>query len=123
MKPTAAPPVDGSRGLTAAGALMAAAAIALSAYAAHGAAGDAQASLQLAGGFALVHGVALAGLAPRAGRGWARAALQAMLLGAWLFCGSLAAAHFFGTPTLLAPLGGGLMILAWLVVAIDAMRR
>ena len=113
----------GARALGAAGAVMAAAAIGLSAYAAHGGADGARAGLQTAGWFALAHGVALAALAPRAAPGVARSALVAMLLGAVLFCGSLAAAHFLGTPTVLAPFGGGLMMLAWLAYAFDAARR
>lgn len=73
--------------------------------------------------FAFGHGVALATLAPQAVRTLARIALAAMLLGVLCFSGSLAAAHFLGTPTSLAPFGGSLMILSWLVFAIDALRR
>jgi uncharacterized membrane protein YgdD (TMEM256/DUF423 family) len=111
------------RMLAASGALLAAAAVALSAYASHGAAAEAQTRLFLAAMFAFGHGVALTALAPQAYGRWATAALAMMLLGVLGFSGSLAAAHFFGMPTRLAPAGGSLLMLAWLLVAIDRMRR
>jgi uncharacterized membrane protein YgdD (TMEM256/DUF423 family) len=113
----------GSRALTAAGAVLAACSVGLAAYAAHAADGEVRAHLQMAAVFAFGHGIALATLAPHALRTLARIALVAMLLGVLCFSGSLAAAHFLGTPTSLAPFGGSLMILAWLVFAIDALRR
>lgn len=116
-------PAHGSRVLTAAGAVLAAAAIALSAYAAHGAGGEVGAHLQMAALFAFGHGIALAALAPHATRRLMRIALAAMLLGVLMFSGSLAAAHLLGTPTMLSPYGGSLMILAWLGFAADALRR
>ena len=42
--------------------------------------------------------------------------------GVLLFAGSLVAAHAFGLPTRLAPLGGSLMILGWLLHAAAAAR-
>lgn len=116
-------PATGSRALTAGGAVLAAAAIALSAYAAHGAPGEGRAHLQMAALLAFGHGIALAALASRAGRPLARIALAAMLLGVAMFSGSLVAAHFLGTPTMPAPYGGSLLILAWLAFAADALRR
>lgn len=113
----------GLRALTAGGAVLAAAGIALAAYAAHGAIGAGRAPLQMAALFAFGDGIALAALAPRAVRPLARIALAALLFGVLLFSGSLAAAHFFGMPVTLAPYGGGLMILAWLVYAADGLRR
>ena len=110
-----------SRALIAGGAVLAATGIALSAYAAHG--GEGRASLQMAALFAFGHGIALAALAPSAMRALARSALAMLLLGVLLFSGSLTAAHFHGMPTTLAPFGGGLMILGWLVFAADALRR
>lgn len=115
-------PTPGSRLLAAAGALLAAAAIALSAYAAHGADGDIKSHLQTAAVFAFGHGIALAALAPQATR-LARLSLASMLLGVLMFSGSIVAAHFLDTPTMLAPYGGSLMILAWLVFAAAALRR
>jgi uncharacterized membrane protein YgdD (TMEM256/DUF423 family) len=111
------------RMLSAAGALLAAAAVGLSAYASHGAAPEAQARLFVAAMFAFGHGLALAALGPQAAGRWATAALATMLLGVLAFSGSLAAAHFFGTSTRLAPAGGSLLMLAWLLVAVDWMRR
>ena len=116
-------PALSSRALASVGAVLAAFSIGLAAYAAHSADGDVRANLQMAAVFAFGHGVALATLAPHAVRTLARIALAAMLLGVMCFSGSLAAAHFLGTPTSLAPFGGSLMILSWLVFAIDALRR
>ena len=116
-------PTLGPRALTAVGAVLAAIAIALAAYAAHGAIGEVRVHLQMAALFAFGHGIALAAIAPHATRPVARIALVAMLLGVLMFSGSLVAAHFLGTPTVLAPYGGSLMIVAWLVFAVDALRR
>lgn len=111
------------RALTAAGALLAGAGVALSAYAAHGAEGASRANLQSAALFALLHGAALAALSPHAPRRLGTVALSMLLVGALLFSGSLAAAHFFSTPTRLAPFGGSLLIFGWLLYAADALRR
>lgn len=109
--------------LVAAGAVLAAAAVALAAYAAHGASGLEQGRLLHAALFAFGHGVALAALAPQASRRLGRLALMLMLAGVLLFSGSLVAAVFLDTSTGLAPSGGSLMILAWLLYAADALRR
>ena len=109
--------------LAASGAVVAAGAVALAAYAAHGAEGVAQARLQQAAWLALAHGVALAALAPRATGRFERLALSLLLSGVVLFCGSLAAAHFIGTPTSLAPLGGGLLVAGWLAYAVAVLKR
>ncbi|MBF6023685.1 DUF423 domain-containing protein [Lysobacter niastensis] len=111
------------RGLAAAGAVLAAISVALAAYASHAALGPDQVRLQHAALFGFGHGIALAALAPRASRRLGHAALVLMLAGVLLFSGSLAAAVFLGTPTALAPAGGSLMILAWLLHAADAVRR
>ncbi|MFC3551143.1 DUF423 domain-containing protein [Lysobacter cavernae] len=111
------------RGLTAGGAVLAAVAVALSAYAAHVTDGEAQSRLQLAALFGFGHGVALAALAPQAVRRLGLVALAALLIGVLLFAGSLTAAYFLGTSTRFLPFGGGLMILAWLLYAADAVRR
>lgn len=123
MNDVVAVPPRFSRGASAGGAVLAALGVALSAYAAHVALGEGRAALQMAASFALLHGIALAALAPHAVRRLGRAALAAMLIGVMLFAGSLSAAHFLGAPTALAPYGGGLMILAWLLFATDALRR
>lgn len=111
------------RALAASGAVLAAAAVGLSAYASHGAQSDAQTRLFLAATFAFGHGVALTALAPHASGRWAAAALAAMLLGVLGFSGSLVAAHFFGLSTRPAPVGGSLLMLAWLMIAAERMRR
>lgn len=112
-----------TRLLAVVGALFAALAVGLSAYAAHAAAGDAREQLQMAALFAFGHGIALAALAPRAGRRWGLAALILLALGTLLFSGSLVARQAWGTPTTLAPFGGGLMIVAWLLHAVEAARH
>ena len=109
------------RVLAACGAMLAAGAVALAAYASHAAGPDAGARLVPAAAFASGHGLALAALAPQARGRLALIALAALLLGALLFAGSLAGAHFLGLPTRLAPMGGGLMILGWLVYAARAL--
>ncbi|HUH89754.1 MAG TPA: DUF423 domain-containing protein [Lysobacter sp.] len=110
------------RGLAAAGAVLAAASVALAAYAAHVAEPGAQVRLQSAAWFAFGHGIALAALAPHAVRRFGRFALAGLLLGTLVFSGSLVGAYLFGAPTTLAPFGGGLMILSWLLWAADLVR-
>lgn len=116
-------PPASARLLAAAGAVLAALAVALSAYAAHLADALAQSRLQTAAVFAFGHGIALAALAPQARRALARWSLAAVALGVLVFAGGLAAAHFLGSSTRWLPYGGSLMILAWLVYAADALRR
>ncbi len=116
-------PTRSQRILAAAGGVSAAAGVGLSAYAAHAADGIARANLQSAALFALVHGVALAALSPHASRRLGALALAMLLSGVMLFSGSLAAAHFFAAPTRLAPIGGSMLILGWLLYAADALRR
>lgn len=122
------PMIDASRKprrswLAANGALFAAAAVALSAYAAHAAQGPLQARLQTAALFAFGHGVALAALAPQPQRLLGRFALTLLYLGVLLFSGSLVFNVLAQWPTTLAPLGGSLLIAGWLLYAVDAMRR
>lgn len=109
--------------LTAAGAVFAGAGVALSAYAAHGAGASERADLQSAALFALVHGAALAALPRQTPHRVGTLALWMLAAGVLLFSGSLAAAHWFATPTALAPMGGMLMIGGWLLYAVDALRR
>lgn len=104
------------------GSLLAGAAVALAAYAAHGADGEAQVRLAQAAAFAFAHGLALAALAPLAQRRRGLAALAAMLAGAMLFSGSLVGAALLGLPTTLAPFGGMLMIGAWCLHGWDRWR-
>jgi len=109
--------------LAAAGAVLTAASVALLAYAAHGSEGEAQARLQTAAVFGFGHGVAIAALAPWSRRRLARLALCALLAGVLLFSGSLVLNVFARGTTVLAPFGGGLLIGAWLLWAVDAVRR
>lgn len=111
-----------SRALAAAGALCAGAAVALAAYASHGAEGLVQARLQLASAFGFGHGLALAALAPQARGRLSRAALAAMLPGTLLFAGGIAVAALAGTRAAVAPAGGLLLIAAWLAWALAALR-
>ena len=110
------------RGLAAAGALYAATAIALGAYAAHGLPPDAAARMQTPLLYLLVHGVALAALAPRQRHALELAALFGFLAGVLLFCGSVIGAVLAGWPTMLAPFGGSLLIGSWIAIAVSAMR-
>ena len=106
------------------GGVLAAAAIALSAYAAHGVAdAQAQANLHSAALYAFGHGIALAALGPRSERTLARTGLGLLLLGTLVFAGSLVAHAWWGTTTKPAPLGGIAMMLGWLLWAFDALRR
>lgn len=110
--------------LAAAGAVLAALAIGLSAYAAHGVVdAHARGNLQTASLYAFGHGVALAVLAPAASRRLQRLALAGLLLGTGLFAGSLAAGALLGWPTRLAPFGGTLLMACWLLYAIGVARR
>ncbi|MFT4256587.1 MAG: DUF423 domain-containing protein [Pseudoxanthomonas sp.] len=106
------------------GGLLAAVAVALSAYAAHGVAdATAQSHLQTASLYAFGHGIALAALAPATTRRLGKLALYLLLLGMLLFSGSLALNALTGTATRLAPVGGITLIFAWLLWAVDAVRR
>jgi uncharacterized membrane protein YgdD (TMEM256/DUF423 family) len=109
--------------LVACGAVLAACAVALAAYATHAVDAQARVRLSSAAAFLLAHGIALAALAPRSRRKLEDLALIGLLFGTVLFSGSLIAAHAFGWPTALAPFGGMSMIAAWLLYAAAALRR
>ena len=119
--------VDGTgragRALAAAGAVMAALSVGLAAYASHAGGPEAREALQAAALFLFGHGIALAALAPRTPRRLGRLALAALLLGTLLFSGSVTAARLLGWPSTAAPLGGMLMMAAWLSWAVDVGRR
>lgn len=113
-----------TRGLSAAGAVLAACAVGLAAYASHAAAPGNTKRLALASAIAFGHGLALVALAPAwAGRPVARWALALMLVGTLVFAGTLVAAALFGTSTAAAPSGGMALIVAWLLVAAAVGKR
>lgn len=109
------------RGLVLVAALSAALAIATAAFGAHGAANERAADWLRTGGiYQLIHAVAAIALVQMAPR-----AAWAMLIGAGLFAGTLyamalGAPHWLGAVT---PIGGALMIVAWVMVVFAAMRR
>jgi len=106
------------------GCLLAASAIALSAYAAHGAADAlAQSRLQTAAWYAFGHGAVLAVLGAASDRLLSKAGLGLLLLGTLLFSGSLVGGVLAGWSTSLAPVGGTALMLGWLVLAVHALRR
>lgn len=111
------------RWIAACGALYAAAAVALSAYATHAAQGEARSQLQTAALFAFGHGIALAALAPFTRDLLGRLALLAVWLGVLLFSGSVVGHVLAQWPATLAPSGGTLLIAGWLLFAIDLLRR
>lgn len=107
------------------GALLAAVSIAVSAYAAHGVADPvAQARLQTAAFYAFGHGAVLAALGATVGERWlGRGGLGLLLLGTLLFSGSLAGSVLAGWSSAPAPIGGTLLMLGWVVLAVQALRR
>lgn len=111
-----------ARALTAAGALLAAASVGLSAYAAHVADGDARAALQTAALFAFGHGIVLAVAGRTAGGRLEMLSLLGLLLGTLLFAGALVSRHLLGGPSFFAPWGGLLTISGWLLYAVAALR-
>ena len=111
------------RALAAFGALACAAAVGLSAYASHGLQGDDARRAGLAALFAFGHGLALLLLAPGARTHLRRTGLGLLAVGLALFSGSLLGAALAGLPTALAPAGGLLLMLGWLIIGADALRR
>ncbi len=106
------------------GALLASAAIGLSAYAAHGVADPlVQSRLSTAAMYAFAHGLALAALGPRSQGLLGHAALWLLLLGTALFSGSLVGGALWHLSTQLAPVGGICLMAGWLLWALDALRR
>lgn len=106
------------------GALLAAASIGLSAYAAHGVADPlAQQHLNMAALYAFAHGAVLVAIGPRAQGVIAHLALYVLLLGVLLFSASLAGGALWQWPTRLAPVGGTTLMAGWVVLAVNALRR
>jgi uncharacterized membrane protein YgdD (TMEM256/DUF423 family) len=109
--------------LAASGAALAACAVALAAYASHGTHEDARGPLHAAAAVAFGHGLALAALAPPARMRAHFFALCGLLLGTLLFSGGVVLGHVLGWPVRLAPFGGSLLILSWLLYAVASLRR
>ena len=106
------------------GAVLAAIAVGLGAYASHGVAdANAQANLQTASLYAFGHGIALAALAAGTTRTLGRFALYLLLVGTLLFSGSLALNALAQLGSKLAPIGGISLMLGWVLWALDALRR
>lgn len=111
------------RAFAAAGALMCALAIALAAVAAHAASDIARERLEPAALYLLVHGLALAILAPRQSLRLEWLALLAWLAGSALFSGTLVLSVATGVSAALAPAGGTLLIVGWLLQALAMLQR
>ncbi len=110
------------RALAVFGALACAVSVGLGAYASHGLDGDDARRAGLAALFAFGHGLALVLMAPASATRLRTAGLCGLALGVLLFSGSLLAAVFLAAPTALAPTGGLLLMLGWLLLAADAVR-
>lgn len=105
------------------GALLAGVSVGLSAYASHALEGIARQHLLMAAAFVFGHGVALVALSGRTRGRLGTSASLLLLAGTLLFSGSLAAKSLFGWPSMLAPWGGTMLMLGWLLHAIEAWRR
>ena len=116
------------RGVTLAAALLGASGVALAAVGAHVTGESGAAAWQAANLMHLVHALALLGIAAflhrGANRGWVLAGAM-MVLGVFLFSGSIYRAGLLGLDGAgpLAPLGGSLLILSWLVLGVAAWRE
>lgn len=105
------------------GAVLAALAIGLSAWAAHGLPpGRGQHNVLMASLFCFGHGVAWIALARQAGNRCWMLGLGAQAIGVLLFCGSLLGNVLAGWPTRLAPAGGIALMAGWLLLAIAVWR-
>jgi uncharacterized membrane protein YgdD (TMEM256/DUF423 family) len=111
-----------SRILTIFGGLMGACAIALSAYAAHM---DPSSNLVTASQYLIIHAVAVASLSLTTPRRMVLGATSLLVLGALLFCGDLTLRVLAGRALfhMAAPLGGIVLIIGWLTVALSAFTR
>lgn len=109
-------------GFSAFGALLAAAGVALGAWAAHGLDAVAAGHASTASLHAMLHGIGLVALGLAARSRLQRAAATLIAVGAGVFCGSLAMSALAATTTAAAPFGGGLLILGWLLAAVALLR-
>jgi uncharacterized membrane protein YgdD (TMEM256/DUF423 family) len=111
-----------ARAAAAIGALLCGIAVALGAYAAHAADPAAARRLAIAALFGFGHGLALVALRARVGK-LAIFVRGTLLAGVALFAGSLAWAATMGGQARLAPLGGTLLMLGWLLAAVELLRK
>jgi uncharacterized membrane protein YgdD (TMEM256/DUF423 family) len=110
------------RTFAASGALACGIAVGLSAIAVHAHDGQDRLRLGLAAALAFGHGLALVAIAARESR-LATLARAGFAAGIVLFCGSLAGAALQGWPSTLAPAGGIALMLGWVILAVDFLRR
>ncbi len=102
------------------GALACGVAIGVSAYAMHGAlAAKDHERLVIAAVFLFAHGLSLAALAPGTRSRLRQAGLLILMIGTILFAGSLVLAAWLGIAPTLAPFGGSLLMLGWLLIGGD----
>lgn len=112
------------RAIAGIGALACGAAVGAGAYAMHGAlTPQNHERLAVAAVFLFAHGLALASLAPGTSSRLRQAGFLALLLGTILFAGSLVLAALLGIAPTLAPIGGSLLMLGWLLIGGDFLRR
>lgn len=111
-----------ARWFAAAGAVLCGIAVALGAYASHAADPAARPRLAIAAAFAFGHGLALVAVRARTGT-LALLARGALLAGVLVFAGSLAWAAATGGHARLAPAGGMLLMLGWLLAALELSRK
>lgn len=107
--------------ISALAAFLCAASVALAAYASHAALPGQASRLGLAAAFAFGHGLALILISGRRSR-LAAISRWLLLLGIAGFSGGLCFAAFIGSRAATAPLGGSLLIIGWLVLAVDLWR-
>ncbi len=111
--------VRSMRALAGIGALACGVAVGIGAYAMHAAlAAQNHERLVIAALFLFAHGLALAALAPRTTLRLRQAGLCVLMVGTILFSGNLILAALLGIAPALAPFGGSLLMLGWLLVAI-----
>jgi uncharacterized membrane protein YgdD (TMEM256/DUF423 family) len=105
------------RALAGIGALACGAAVGIGAYAMHGASTPQDHErLAIAAVFLFAHGLALASLAPGTRSRLRQAGFLALMIGTILFAGSLVLAALLGIAPTLAPFGGSLLMLGWLLI-------
>ena len=107
------------RAIAGIGALACGGAVGIGAYAMHGASTPQNHErLVIAALFLFAHGLALAALAPGTRSRLRQAGFLGLMIGTALFVGSLVLAALLGIAPTLAPFGGSLLMLGWLLIGI-----